>query len=169
MKWLLSSRKFLPKAKCLSEGMWEEPRQLEFRHWPLCYTWIGYHRSMVRAWSSTVLRRGSQILWHQGVKSYIAEPCHSLGSSQMPSNVGKLVVSIPWIPQIADWDWVKGEAASAVWNTLDAGIKSQYHLQRNRCYTAREMWLVIIPQTKHDSSLAIAVLATFFLDRIAIL
>ena len=28
--------------------MWEEPRQSEFRHWPLCYTWIGYHRSMVR-------------------------------------------------------------------------------------------------------------------------
>ena len=50
MKWLLSSRKMQIYSSKVSifKDIWKELRQSEFRHWPLCYTWIGYHRSMVR-------------------------------------------------------------------------------------------------------------------------
>ena len=29
-------------------GMCYRPEVADSRHWPLCYTWIGYHRLMVR-------------------------------------------------------------------------------------------------------------------------
>ena len=154
----------LVKQSLLFKDIWKELRQSEFRHWPLCYTWIGYHRSMVRLelYCLKSVDHNYCAVIVRVVDSWTFIIC--LAPHRYPR---KDIYSFLAIPASHMDAWVKDKAAVR-------GAQHPWH--RYPCaISCAEKWAiyamfpVIMPQIKHDSSLATAVVAMLRLERSMIL